>query len=135
MSSVFFFTYFFFNDTATTWIYTYGHTRSLQRRSSDLGGRGHRRDVRGRRTRRTQPGGAAQRRQRGPARAARPVLPAARRRPDHRSEEHTSEIQSLMRISYAVFCLKKKTTTITTNTQNSTHQHSHTVTSANSTCT
>src|SRR3546814_1097311 len=27
----------------------------------------------------------------------------------HRSEEHTSEIQSLMRISYAVFCLKKKT--------------------------
>src|SRR3546814_4792589 len=31
----------------------------------------------------------------------------ARRR---RSEEHTSELQSLMRISYAVFCLKKKTT-------------------------
>src|SRR3546814_2159680 len=30
------------------------------------------------------------------------VLPA-------RSEEHTSELQSLMRISYAVFCLKKKT--------------------------
>src|SRR3546814_10449903 len=27
----------------------------------------------------------------------------------HRSEEHTSELQSLMRISYAVFCLKKKT--------------------------
>src|SRR3546814_3996858 len=39
---------------------------------------------------------------------------AARRRPRnftrraHRSEEHTSELQSLMRISYAVFCLKKK---------------------------
>src|SRR3546814_8450869 len=35
-----------------------------------------------------------------------------------RSEEHTSELQSLMRISYAVFCLKKKTTTtiITLNT-------------------
>src|SRR3546814_6443452 len=31
-----------------------------------------------------------------------------------RSEEHTSELQSLMRISYAVFCLKKK---ITLNTQ------------------
>src|SRR3546814_7637866 len=31
----------------------------------------------------------------------RPVLPT-------RSEEHTSELQSLMRISYAVFCLKKK---------------------------
>src|SRR3546814_1377398 len=29
---------------------------------------------------------------------------------DDRSEEHTSELQSLMRISYAVFCLKKKTT-------------------------
>src|SRR3546814_1718390 len=28
---------------------------------------------------------------------------------DKRSEEHTSELQSLMRISYAVFCLKKKT--------------------------
>src|SRR3546814_5180867 len=28
--------------------------------------------------------------------------------PDVRSEEHTSELQSLMRISYAVFCLKKK---------------------------
>src|SRR3546814_4496822 len=27
---------------------------------------------------------------------------------DRRSEEHTSELQSLMRISYAVFCLKKK---------------------------
>src|SRR3546814_2084998 len=30
-----------------------------------------------------------------------------------RSEEHTSELQSLMRISYAVFCLKKKTTALT----------------------
>src|SRR3546814_1887932 len=29
-----------------------------------------------------------------------------------RSEEHTSELQSLMRISYAVFCLKKKTTNV-----------------------
>src|SRR3546814_10352235 len=29
---------------------------------------------------------------------------------DQRSEEHTSELQSLMRISYAVFCLKKKNT-------------------------
>src|SRR3546814_1288378 len=32
-----------------------------------------------------------------------------RRRPGFRSEEHTSELQSLMRISYAVFCLKTKT--------------------------
>src|SRR3546814_3824205 len=30
------------------------------------------------------------------------------RQPSPRSEEHTSELQSLMRISYAVFCLKKK---------------------------
>src|SRR3546814_1404499 len=30
--------------------------------------------------------------------------------PTKRSEEHTSELQSLMRISYAVFCLKKKKT-------------------------
>src|SRR3546814_5702768 len=32
------------------------------------------------------------------------------------SEEHTSELQSLMRISYAVFCLKKKTVDTSTNT-------------------
>src|SRR3546814_9447312 len=39
-----------------------------------------------------------------------------------RSEEHTSELQSLMRISYAVFCLKKKKNTQmqTTNSHNST---------------
>src|SRR3546814_2311581 len=36
-----------------------------------------------------------------------PVLPSV-----WRSEEHTSELQSLMRISYAVFCLKKKKITI-----------------------
>src|SRR3546814_9416404 len=38
-----------------------------------------------------------------------------------RSEEHTSELQSLMRISYAVFCLKKKH-----NTQNETDIHHRT---------
>src|SRR3546814_10226720 len=42
-----------------------------------------------------------------------PAAPVHRRggqqlRPVRRSEEHTSELQSLMRISYAVFCLKKK---------------------------
>src|SRR3546814_8664683 len=36
------------------------------------------------------------------------LLAAARRLDPERSEEHTSELQSLMRISYAVFCLKKK---------------------------
>src|SRR3546814_2902804 len=35
---------------------------------------------------------------------------------EQRSEEHTSELQSLMRISYAVFCLKKKTILTSTNT-------------------
>src|SRR3546814_3443654 len=43
-------------------------------------------------------------------RARRELGPCARRR-GVRSEEHTSELQSLMRISYAVFCLKKKKTT------------------------
>src|SRR3546814_8767518 len=35
-------------------------------------------------------------------------ISAAQLKDDPRSEEHTSELQSLMRISYAVFCLKKK---------------------------
>src|SRR3546814_9684239 len=43
-------------------------------------------------------------------RSARP--PARPYRLPPRSEEHTSELQSLMRISYAVFCLKKKIQTI-----------------------
>src|SRR3546814_8247239 len=46
-------------------------------------------------------------------RAGRPLLHidrgAVRQEVDIRSEEHTSELQSLMRIAYAVFCLKKKT--------------------------
>src|SRR3546814_8973070 len=42
-----------------------------------------------------------------------------------RSEEHTSELQSLMRISYAVFCLKKKTK----------HKHTtHSITTTNTHC-
>src|SRR3546814_2222920 len=40
----------------------------------------------------------------------RPALPPLSRR-SQRSEEHTSELHSLMRISYAVFCLKKNNTT------------------------
>src|SRR3546814_1753998 len=39
-------------------------------------------------------------------------LGPVQRAPGRRSEEHTSELQSLMRISYAVFCLKKKTNEI-----------------------
>src|SRR3546814_10357964 len=48
----------------------------------------------------------------GSAQIARTIDPVSRETPDiptyMRSEEHTSELQSLMRISYAVFCLKKK---------------------------
>src|SRR3546814_10308580 len=40
---------------------------------------------------------------------------------DFRSEEHTSELQSLMRISYAVFCLKKKKNN--NRTQSIAHRH------------
>src|SRR3546814_6809788 len=60
-----------------------------------------------------------------------------------RSEEHTSELQSLMRISYAVFCLKKKTqqqpnkrlntTQEQKSTQHKTHQH-HTTHTKTSSC-
>src|SRR3546814_1785858 len=56
------------------------------------------------------PGGAA--RQRIASRAISRVRRSAR---SIRSEEHTSELQSLMRISYAVFCLKKKKKTQTKN--------------------
>src|SRR3546814_1193933 len=107
----------FFNDTATTEIYTYLHTLSLhdalpiffERRRRILGEHlgddragvvaqvaarlaehqhvRHRSRVRG-----SYPGGMPEE-----------TAP--------RSEEHTSELQSLMRISYAVFCLKKKTKT------------------------
>src|SRR3546814_3981092 len=45
-----------------------------------------------------------------------------------RSEEHTSELQSLMRISYAVFCLKKKKNTATQQESNQIHT-AHTQTS------
>src|SRR3546814_2388864 len=41
--------------------------------------------------------------------ARKPAPEAEAPKPAARSEEHTSELQSLMRISYAVFCLKKKT--------------------------
>src|SRR3546814_1620158 len=43
------------------------------------------------------------------AEAVRGFMYLVRHREAQRSEEHTSELQSLMRISYAVFCLKKKT--------------------------
>src|SRR3546814_6989724 len=72
---------------------------------------------------RSEPDVAAQRRRAGEGGASGPRLPGPCVRAGHsdrwavgpmglrsecRSEEHTSELQSLMRISYAVFCLKKK---------------------------
>src|SRR3546814_5264962 len=73
-------------------------------------GRDHRDRGRGRRTRR-QPDDCRTCREFRPSAA--PPAPRTRRARDgkigvSRSEEHTSELQSLMRISYAVFCLKKK---------------------------
>src|SRR6187399_3758459 len=76
--------FFFFNDTATTEIYTTANTLSLHDAlpiSSALSSPGSWR----------QP----------------PLTPHS---PPPRSEEHTSELQSLAVISYAVFCLKKKKT-------------------------
>src|SRR5881392_4407577 len=73
--------FFFFNDTATTEIYTTHNTLSLTTLF-----RSHHHAARRRLDHRAE---------------ARVRLPA-------RSEEHTSELQSLCVISYAVFCLKKK---------------------------
>src|SRR3546814_1127423 len=49
---------------------------------------------------------------------ARPAELADNAWAEGRSEEHTSELQSLMRISYAVFCLKKKKQHLTNNPRN-----------------
>src|SRR6187455_3816958 len=76
--------FFFFNDTATTEIYTVMNTLSLHDALPICSGSAERHWSTAPSTRPT-------------ARAAPP-----------RSEEHTSELQSLITISYAVFCLKKK---------------------------
>src|SRR3546814_6160058 len=61
---------------------------------------------------RARPASAPRDRSRRPRRACLRQAPSGSRGAadviDHRSEEHTSELQSLMRISYAVFCWKKK---------------------------
>src|SRR3546814_14647877 len=120
---------FFFNDPATTEIYTSSHTLSL-----------HDALPISRQTRQVTPRPALQRgfagasspRRRGSRNINEPRFSAAlpgrhprvggdpetsmnRASARLRSEEHTSELQSLMRISYAVFCLKKKK-------QNNTHR-------------
>src|SRR3546814_19221268 len=98
--------FFCFKDLAPTDIYTYGHTLSLHDALPIRPVRG------GGKAARTAAAGPAGRRAARRPQAHRRCVPARRRcrrvaaRP--RSEEHTSELQSLMRISYAVFCLKKK---------------------------
>src|SRR3546814_3168104 len=93
----------FLNDTATTEIYTYGHTLSLHDAHPIL----------------VTAGTSILRAANGPVRfrfrrrGGSPLPPGARPAAGcagERSEEHTSELQSLMRISYAVFCLSKKIT-------------------------
>src|SRR3546814_10280901 len=70
--------------------------------------------ARRRRRSRTAGSGLCRRGNQGPLAAAHRDAPAGQSAGSHRrsepvrSEEHTSELQSLMRISYAVFCLKKK---------------------------
>src|SRR3546814_1142183 len=49
------------------------------------------------------------------------TVPTAPDTPATRSEEHTSELQSLMRISYAVFCLKQKQQKLTTHNSETTN--------------
>src|SRR3546814_6367440 len=98
---------FLFNEPATTEIYTFWHTLSRHdalpssRRLALYRSRGLHREVWRRRILRphrpVRPPGR-------PVRADRCAQPVGQ----ERSEEHTSELQSLMRISYAVFCLQNK---------------------------
>src|SRR3546814_10534044 len=97
-----------FNDTANTEIYTYCHTLSLHdalpistslpamRRSKSRGRAGRPRAKDHSASRTSAPGPFFR------------IESMAFCADALRSEEHTSELQSLMRISYAVFCLKKK---------------------------
>src|SRR3546814_9217995 len=96
--------FFFFNVTPTTEIDTYGHTLSLHAALPISAARAF--------------SDGANEPTKGTAVATPATPPTAqaeatqKRREGSggrlRSEEHTSELQSLMRISYAVFCLKKK---------------------------
>src|SRR3546814_4563376 len=104
---------FFFNDTATTEIYTYGHTLALHYALPIC--------VRLAASRTVAKASGSRSSRLSPA-SCRPRSHGVRARSSSsdkawtsgssalicRSEEHTSELQSLMRISYAVFCLKKK---------------------------
>src|SRR3546814_4162460 len=106
---------FFFNGTAATEIYTCGHTLSLHDALPISGGGAARvlapgAACRGAGVRPPAQRAAAALQRAGAGGHARADAAAARgqRGARRRSEEHTSELQSLMRISYAGFCLKKK---------------------------
>src|SRR3546814_12995215 len=102
---------FCFSDPASTEIYTYGHTLSLHDAlpiwgrldHSALGHAAHLGPALYRRARHRRADHSS-----GVAIVRRAVWQTPSPRAAWRSEEHTSELQSLMRISYAVFCLKKK---------------------------
>src|SRR3546814_16184525 len=108
----------FVNGTATTENYTYGHTLSLHdalpiwprcRHLQALGRRAIGEHRHGGSDKADAAISAPGRRQYPAIWGALLRRPDAGRPPQRlRSEEHTSELQSLMRISYAVFCLKKK---------------------------
>src|SRR3546814_2585023 len=89
-----------------------------------LGGDGSRRagvrahDGRSRQARLRRPRSLVRRRRRFRGAAGNAAFRQLQRAASGRSEEHTSELQSLMRISYAVFCLKKTKTTNNTNNKN-----------------
>src|SRR3546814_10672015 len=98
---------FFFNDTATTEIYTYGHTLSLHDALPIFGFAPSKiRKSHSSRSGKVQCTGLPNRS--SCARFFAPVSTWSEESGAGRSEEHTSELQSLMRISYAVFCLKQK---------------------------
>src|SRR3546814_5046816 len=110
--------FFFFNDTATTEIYPYCHTLSLPRALPILEAHGYSSALRSQYVRAgwlESPARRVYRRSRAPLTwpqvviSLQTVLDLPLTVGGRRSEEHTSELQSLMRISYAVFCLKKKT--------------------------
>src|SRR3546814_4280307 len=127
----------FFNDPATTEIYTYLHTLSLhdalpiwRRRAAPASSntRGHCRGTaagryKGRRPPYSRIPWPPGRPRSAPGSAAPPRPWTDRWYPTCRSEEHTSELQSLMRISYAVFCLKKKKKQNITKKKKTIHQH------------
>src|SRR3546814_1763020 len=100
--------FFLFNATATPEIYTYCHTLSLHDALPISARRGttSSRPRPSPRPARSSPARPSIRRCTASAGTSRVVLRCRWR--TGRSEEHTSELQSLMRISYAVFCLKKK---------------------------